>query len=75
MYFKPISIERARVQYFRATNEVRFAVGEIERDRAREIRRKAVLILQNAQRIGRNRTAEINRAKQRRRVDWNVAVF
>jgi hypothetical protein len=32
-------------------------------------------VLQNAQRMERNRKDMQARAKQRRRVDWNVAVF
>ncbi|MCZ6539417.1 MAG: hypothetical protein O6922_06290 [Chloroflexi bacterium] len=73
--FKPISVDRARVQYFQALNDVKFSSNGIERERAREIHRKATFVLQHAQRMERTRKASLERAKQRRRVDWNVAVF
>lgn len=73
--YKPISVERARVQYFQVVNDVNQAVGGIERDKARKAQRKATQILQNAQRIDRNKKEAQARAKKRRRVDWNVAVF
>lgn len=73
--FKPISVDRARVQYFQTMNQSKFASTQIERDIARDDHRKATQTLQHAQRMDRNHKAEIKRAKQRRRVDWNVAVF
>ena len=73
--YTPISVERARVQYFQAVNGVKFAANEIERERARETRRKATLVLQHAQRMDRTQKVSLARAIQRRRVDWNVAVF
>ncbi len=75
LHYKPISVDRARARYFQAMNQVKFASSEIERDRARETHRTATNVLQIAQRMDRTRNAEIKRAKQRRRVDWNVAVF
>ncbi len=73
--YKPVSVDRARVRYFQALNEIKAAANEIERDRAREIHRKASLVLQHSQRMDRTRKASIDRAKKRRRVNWNVAVF
>jgi hypothetical protein len=55
--------------------EVKSAEGQHDLDRARETHRKATLVLQHAQRMDRNRQLSIKQAKQRRRVDWNVAVF
>ena len=75
MNYKPISVERARVRYYQAVNEVKVAPNGIERDRARDSQRKATNVLQHAQRMHRTRKASLERAKQRRRVDWNVAVF
>ena len=73
--YKPISVDRARVQYFQAVNDVNQAVGGIERDKARSAQRRATQVLQNAQRIDRIKKEAQARAKKRRRVDWNVAVF
>jgi hypothetical protein len=56
-------------------NDVNQAVGGIERDKARSAQRRATQLLQNAQRIDRNKKEAQARAKKRRRVDWNVAVF
>ncbi len=56
-------------------NEIKFASNQIERDRARETHRQATLVLQHAQRMDRTQKAAIERAIQRRRVDWNIAVF
>ena len=75
LHYKPISVERARMQYFQAVNDVNFATNEIERDKARSTKRRATQTLQNAQRIERNRKESLARAKTRRRHDWNVAVF
>ncbi len=75
LHYKPITVERARVQYFRAVDEIRFAGNEIERDRAKSVKRKAAQMLQNAMRIERNQKDARKRARTRRRVDWNVAVF
>ncbi len=75
LHYKPISVDRARMQYFRAVDAVKFAENGIERDKAKSGQRKATLVLQNAQRIARNHKAARERAKLRRRVDWNVAVF
>jgi len=72
--YKPISVERARVKYFQAVNEVRFAVGQMERDRARTEQRKSEKVLQHAQRIERGRKESMGRARRRRRMDWNIAV-
>ncbi len=74
LHYKPISVDRARMQYFRAVQEVKFAGNEIERDKAKSGQRMATMTLQNAQRIDRNRKDAIKRAKSRRRVDWNVAL-
>jgi len=73
--YKPISVDRARVQYFQAIDAVKSAEGARERDIAKSGQRKATQVLQNAQRLERNRKDMQARAKQRRRVDWNVAVF
>ena len=75
MNYRPISVDRARVRYFQAVSEVKFASTEIGRERARETHRQATQALQHAQRMDRTRKASFERAKQRRRVDWNVAVF
>lgn len=72
LHYKPISVDRARVQYFQAVDAVRFAENEIERDKARTGQRKATQVLQHAQRIERSRKESIARAKKRRRVDWNL---
>ena len=74
LHYKPITVERARMQYFQAANDVNYATNEIERDKARSAKRRATQTLQNAQRIDRNRKESIARAKPRRRVDWNVAL-
>lgn len=63
------------MQYFQAADAVRFAENGIEREKAKSAQRQAKQILQNAQRIDRNRKEALTRAKSRRRVDWNVAVF
>lgn len=60
------------MQYFQAVDAVRFAESGIERDKARSGQRKATQVLQNAQRIERNRKESLARAKSRRRVDWNL---
>ena len=73
--YKPISVESARVHYFQALGEVSATEGQRQADQARENHRKAILILQNAHRMDRNRKLSIKRAQKRRRVDWNVAVF
>ena len=73
--YKPISVDRARVEYFRTIKAVKSAENGIERDRARTSQRRATQVLQNAQRIERNRKQSIERAKKRRRIDWNVAVY
>ncbi len=72
LHYKPISVDRARMQYFQAVDAVKFAGNEIERDKAKSGQRKATQVLQNAQRIDRNRKESIARAKTRRRVDWNL---
>lgn len=74
LHYKPITVERARMQYFQAVNDVNYATNEIERDKARSAKRRATQTLQNAQRIDRNRKDSIARAKTRRRVDWNIAL-
>lgn len=73
--YKPISVDRARMQYFQAVEAVKFAGNEIERDVAKSGMRKATQVLQHAQRMDRNNKVAMARAKTRRRVDWNVAVF
>ena len=73
--YKPISVDRARVEYFRTIEAVKLAENEIERDRARTSQRRATQVLQNAQRIERNRKQSMERAKKRRRIDWNVDVY
>jgi len=73
--YKPISVDRARVRYFLALGDVKRSSNQIERDRSREIFQKAKLILQQAQRMDRTQKAAQQRAKKRRRLDWNVAVF
>jgi len=73
--YKPITVERARVQYFQAVNDVNQAEGSIERDKARTAQRRATQVLQNAMRIDRNKKEAQARAKKRRRIDWNVAVY
>ncbi|MBT4126506.1 MAG: hypothetical protein HOE43_08940 [Chloroflexi bacterium] len=73
--YKPISVDRARVQYFQAIEAVRAAENNIDRDRAKSGQRKATQVLQHAQRMERTKKDQQARAKQRRRVDWNVAVF
>ena len=74
LHNKPISVERARMQYFQAVNAVNYATNEIERDKAKSTKRQATRILQNSQRIERNFKASIAQAKSRRRHDWNVAL-
>ena len=73
--YKPISVDRARVQYFQAIEAVRAAENNIDRDRAKSGQRKATQVLPHAQRMERTQKDQQARAKQRRRVDWNVAVF
>jgi hypothetical protein len=63
------------MQYFQAVDAVRLAENGIEREKAKSGQRQARQALQNAQRIDRNRKVALVRAKTRRRVDWNVAVF
>ncbi|MBN4064258.1 hypothetical protein JYU04_00825 [Dehalococcoides mccartyi] len=75
LHQKPISVDRARMQYFRAVEAVKFSENGIERDKAKSVQRKATVTLQNSQRIARNEKAARLNAKKRRRVDWNVAVF
>ena len=75
LYYKPITVERARVNYFRSMNDVNYATDEIERDRARSNHRKDLQILQNAQWIQRNRDEAAKRTVRRRRIDWNTPVF
>jgi hypothetical protein len=72
---KPISVDRARMRYFQAVDAVKQAEGGRERDIAKSGQRKAVQILERAQRMDRNNKAAMAMAKKRRRVDWNVAVF
>ena len=74
LHQKPISVERARMQYFRAVNDVNVATNEIERDKARSSKRKATQVLQNSQRLERNFKVTMARTKSRRRHDWNVAL-
>ena len=73
--YKPISVDRARVQYFQSMHQFNAASTGIERDIARDNHRQATRTLKHAQRTDRNHKAEYKRAKERRRVDWNVAVF
>ena len=73
--YKPISVDRARMQYFKAVDAVRSAEGGRQRDDAKSGQRKATQVLQHAQPMEINRKDMQARAKQRRRVDWNVAVF
>jgi hypothetical protein len=61
--------------YFRANNAVNTATNGMERDLARTEKRKAVKVLEHAQRKERGRQVALKHAKSRRRVDWNVAVF
>jgi hypothetical protein len=61
--------------HFRTVDTVRLAATGIERDLTKIDQRKATQVLQHAQRIERNRQVSLKRAKARRRVDWNVAVF
>jgi hypothetical protein len=75
LHQKPITVERARMQYFQAVDAIKFAGNEIERDIAKSGKRKAEQILQRAQRMDRTNKAAQKLAKSRRRVDWNVAVF
>jgi hypothetical protein len=74
LHNKPVSVERARMQYFQAVNAVNFATNEIERDKAKSTKRRATQTLQNSQRIERNFKASVAHAKTRRRHDWNVAL-
>ncbi len=75
LHQKPISIDRARMQYFQAVDAVKFAGNEIERDVAKSGKRRAEQALERAQRTDRSNKAALKLAKSRRRVDWNVAVF
>ena len=61
--------------YFRTVDAVRLAAIGIERDLVKIDQRKATQVLQHSQRIERDRQVSLKRAKARRRVDWNVAVF
>jgi hypothetical protein len=74
LHNKPISVDRARMQYFQALEAVKIADNEIERDRAKSGQRRANQMLQNAQRVDRNNKNALKLAKSRRRVDWNVAL-
>jgi hypothetical protein len=72
LHQKPLSVDRARMQYFQAVQAVNTAPNGIERDRARSAQRKATQMLQNSQRIERGAKAARALAKSRRRVDWNL---
>ena len=69
LHQKPLSVDRARMQYFQAVNT---APNAIARDRARSAQRKATQMLKNSQRSERGAKAARALAKSRHRVDWNL---
>jgi len=41
LLYKPITVERVRMQYFQTVNDVNYATNEFEREKAKTTKRRA----------------------------------